>query len=141
MTKLLVPEIKKNSKGLPVYVVPLILFSDDSSGNRSKKWNKFDNWAIILAGLPKKENARIENIHLVAASNKVTAIEMCEPIAEDLKVLDEKGMVVHDAATGQDVMIYAPVICIICDNSRASELVNHRGSAANKYCRICQVEK
>lgn len=98
-----------------------------------------DNWAILLAGLPKKENAKIENIHLVAASNKASAIEMSEPIVKDLQMLEEEGVVVYDAATLQNVRVYAPVICLICDNGRASEVVNHRGSAANKYCRICQV--
>ena len=25
-------------------------YSDDSNGNKCKKWNKFDNWALLLAG-------------------------------------------------------------------------------------------
>ena len=41
---------KSLSNGLPVVSIPLILYTDDSSGNRSRKWNKFDNWALLLAG-------------------------------------------------------------------------------------------
>ena len=37
---------------LPSIVIPLIIYSDDTSGNRSKKWNKFDYWCLLLAGLP-----------------------------------------------------------------------------------------
>ena len=35
----------------------------------------------------------------------------------------------------------APLMSVICDNPRASELVNHLGSSANKYCRICEVSE
>lgn len=123
---------------MPIQMVPLILYSDDTSGNRSKKWNKFDNWAVLLAGLPKIDNAKLENIHLIAASNKLSAIEMSDPIVQDLLKLEE-GVVVYDAFMKMDILIVAPVICSINDNGRASELVNHMGSTANKFCRMCQV--
>ena len=45
---------KGKSGGCHVEVVPLIIFCDDVSGNVSKKWNKFDVWAMILAGLSQK---------------------------------------------------------------------------------------
>lgn len=32
-------------------MVPLILFTDDTSGNRSKKCNTFESWYLLLAGL------------------------------------------------------------------------------------------
>lgn len=30
--------------------IPLVLFCDDTSGNKSKKWNKFIEWDLIIAG-------------------------------------------------------------------------------------------
>lgn len=42
--------MKKTANGMPVMVVPLILFCDDTSGNKSKKWNKFIEWDLIIAG-------------------------------------------------------------------------------------------
>ena len=33
----------------------------------------------------------------------------------------------------------APLLCIICDNPMASQLLNHLGGSANKYCRLCMV--
>jgi len=35
---------------MPVVTVPLVLFCDDTSGNKSKKWNKFIEWNLTLAG-------------------------------------------------------------------------------------------
>ena len=114
------------------------MYSDDTSGNRSKKWNKFDVWATMLAGLPKSENSKLENIHFIAASNQVSAVEMSGEIVKDLKQL-ERGVVMYDSHMKQEVLVVAPVIAFICDNVRGSELVNHMGHNANKYCRICQV--
>ena len=35
-------------------------------------------WAMMLAGLPRSKNTNLENIHLIAASNLVTALEMAD---------------------------------------------------------------
>ena len=48
---------------MPVVMVALMIYSDDTSGNKLKLWNKFDLWCFLLAGLPKEENAKLENIH------------------------------------------------------------------------------
>lgn len=119
-------------------VVPLILFSDDISGNRSKKWNGMDVWAMLLAGLPKEENTKLVNIHLITASNRVSTLELAEPMVEDLVKL-ERGVVMYDAHFKGDVFVVAPVLCILADNPRSSALLNHGGSSAKKFCRMCQV--
>lgn len=124
---------------MPVAMVPLALYSDDTSGNRSKKWNSFDVWALMLAGLPRKENAKLNNIHLICASNSVKALDMAKAIVDDLLAL-EKGVVMFDSALQKEVLVVAPVLCFLADNARSSELVNHSGSSANKFCRMCEVE-
>ena len=65
-------------------------------------------------------------------------LDMADGIVSDLLML-EKGFITFDSSLGQNVYVVAPVICALCDNARASELVNHLGSCANKYCRICMV--
>ena len=35
--------IKEKVDGRPVVMVPIVLFSDDTGGNKSKKWHKFDS--------------------------------------------------------------------------------------------------
>lgn len=63
---------------------------------------------------------------------------MCPPLVNDLLEL-QNGLIVYDAATQQNVFVVAGVICALCDNVRASELVNHLGSRANMFCRMCMV--
>lgn len=122
----------------PVVLVPINLFTDDSSGNRTKKWNKFDCWTLILAGLPQHENSRLHNIHFLTCSNRVSVLDMAVPIVKDLIEL-EKGVKMFDAHLEQEVYVCAPVMCALADNPRSSELLNHQGGTANLYCRKCTV--
>ena len=127
--------LKLISKGLPVVIVPLILFSDDTSGNKSKKWNKFDYWSFSLANLPRRA---LNNIYFIGCSNHLSAMDLAEPLVESLKKL-EIGMIFYDAMLQSNVYVIAPVMCALCDNARGSELVNHMGSRAKQLCRICMV--
>lgn len=127
------------SHGRHVVIIPIVLFSDDVSGNESKKWNKFDVWAMILAGLPRSTNSQLENIHFMTASNRIGCLELVKPIVDNLIVLESEGMVMFDAFHGKEVLVVAPVLCAIADNPRASDITNHLGTSARKYCRMCQV--
>ena len=107
---------------------------------RSKKWNKFDVWLMMLAGLSRTENSKLENLHIISTSNAVSALDMVDGLlVQELNSLSSEGLVVYDAHLKQKVMVIAPVICVICDNPRASELLNHAGSSAKHYCRMCMV--
>ena len=122
----------------PIVMVPLLMYTDDTSGNRSKKWNKFDCWCFLLAGMPQHENAKMQNIHFVTCSNQTDALSMMEPIITDLKRLEE-GIPAYDAYLKKEVLLVAPVMAFLCDNPRHSELINHAGGCAKKYCRMCMV--
>lgn len=77
----------------------------------------------------------------MSASNQVTAKDMREAIASDLHKLEEEGIEVYDVSLSQKVLIFAPIICLICDNGRSTELLNLAGSSALKYCRMCLVSE
>ena len=119
---------------LPSIVIPLIIYSDDTSANRSKKWNKFDYWCLLLAGLPRHENMKLSNIHFIWCSNQTDCIQISAPIVGDLLLLEQRGIVAYDAFLKNQVQVFAPVIMFIGDNPRASEVLNHLG-----YCRMCLV--
>lgn len=120
-------------------MLPLVLFSDDTSGNKCKKWHEFDSWSLMFAGLPRHENARIRNIHFICCSDVVSAVDMAQPLAQELCDLERSGIEAFDVLLGQPLLVVAPLMCILADNPRASELVNHLGSSARKYCRMCMV--
>ena len=130
----------KHCGRIPVVLAPLLLYSNDTSGNKSKKWNKFDAFCVTLACLPKFEARKIQNIHFVTCSNQlhVSAIELSRPIVDDLLKL-ERGVQMFDAHLKTNVLVIAPLICAPCDNVRSAELVNHLGSKVVRLCRLCMV--
>lgn len=130
--------MKIKAAGKPIVTLPIILFTDDTSGNKSKKWHKFDSWSLMLAGLPRHENSKIPNIHFICCSDVASAVDMAQGIVPEL-LSAEEGIEAYDALTKQQIIVLSPVICILADNPRASELLNHLGSSARKYCRMCMV--
>ena len=91
--------------------------------------------------MPRHENAKIRNIHFYCCSDAVSAVNMTQPLAQELCVLEKDGIEAYDVLLDQPVLVVAPLMCIMADNPCASELVNHLGSAAKKYCHMCMVRK
>ena len=67
-----------------------------------------------------------------------TALQMFQPLKNELICL-EKGVFIHDVSLAKEVLLVAPVLLVKCDNPRASELLGHMGSNANKFCWMCLV--
>lgn len=38
--------------GVPRITIPLLVFSDETSGNTTKKWNRLETFSLSFAGLP-----------------------------------------------------------------------------------------
>lgn len=131
--------LKAVASGKSIVMLPLVLFTDDTSGNKSKQWNKFDSWCLRFAGLPMKEVSKLHNIHLLTCSNQCGVLEMAQPIVDDLISLESDGIVAYDALLGSTVLVIAPVMCVLSDNPRHSEIMSHSGSSANLFCRMCMV--
>ena len=67
-------------------------------------------------------------------------MDMCDAIAPELIHLEKEGIEAYDAQQKQNVVVISPLMCIVADNPRASEVLNHLGGAARRYCRICIVK-
>ena len=72
-------------EGKPTTTLPLLVFSDETSGNTTKKWNRLETFSMSLAGLPRKEIRKIENIHFLGTSNIVPSVPLGKSIANDLQ--------------------------------------------------------
>ena len=89
-------------------------------------------------GLPQEEKMKLENIHFLCCSNRVSTLELAEPLVDDLLELEE-GIPMFDASVQDNVLVVASVMLLICDNPMSSDLCNHQGSSARKFCRMCMV--
>ena len=52
---------------------------------------------------------------------------MAHDLVDNLFLL-ESGIIVYDALMKQKIIAMCPILCILCDNVRAAELVNHLGN-------------
>ena len=66
-------------------MLPLVIFSDETSGNTTKKWNRIETYSMVMAGLPQREARKFENIHLLTASNIVNSSDLGQTLAKVLK--------------------------------------------------------
>lgn len=64
---------------------------------------------------------------------------MTGPLAEELTDLETVGIDAYDSLLMQRVIVVSPLMCILADNPRASEILNHLGSSARRHCRMCMV--
>ncbi|KAJ3244895.1 hypothetical protein HDU77_009681 [Chytriomyces hyalinus] len=92
------------ANGRQVINVPLTLFNDDTSGNVSKKWNKFESWLFTLAGLPFKATQQQENINFICTAKDASAIETAEIIVHCMRELRD-DIIVYDTTLKQEVLV------------------------------------
>ena len=65
----------------------------------------------------------MENIHFLHCSNKVNALTMAKDLVESFLNL-KNGVHMFDAMLDQEVLVLAPVLYIMADNSISSKLCN-----------------
>ena len=70
--------------GRQTLTLPLVISLDETSGNRSKKWNKLETYSFFLASLPREEITKFSNINFVCVSNLVNSETLGKVIAQDL---------------------------------------------------------
>ncbi|TPX44969.1 hypothetical protein CcCBS67573_g10386 [Chytriomyces confervae] len=152
--------LRAKAKGRRVINLPLTLFNDDTSGNVSKKWNKYESWLFSLTGLPFKATQQQSNINFICTSKKASAIETAEIIVHCMRELQD-GIVVYDVTLEEDVVVIGELVLlsmhssmdsllmeifkgcilqILGDNPAQSIIVSHSGLASSKPCRICDVQ-
>ena len=91
--------------------------------------------ACFLLACPVK---KIPSFTIYICSNKVSVLDMAVPVVEELIEL-ENGVVMYDALLQREVLVIAPVLAVLSDNPRHSELLNRSGESAKKFCRMCMV--
>lgn len=73
----------------PIYTLPVNLFMDDTSANKSKKWKALHCVQMQLAGLPKVLKQDPQTVKFISASTDVPILEMVRGILCDIN--DSKG--------------------------------------------------
>jgi hypothetical protein len=67
--------------------VPITLYSDDTSGNVSKRWNKHVSFYFTLSGLQPRLSNQEFNCHFLTTSNRAGVLELSEMVIDELKYI------------------------------------------------------
>ncbi|KAF8504147.1 hypothetical protein JB92DRAFT_2738424, partial [Gautieria morchelliformis] len=123
-----------------VMAVLIWLYCDDTSGNRSKKWNEHYSWLFALAGLSKGAAKGDYHIHFVCTSNIAQTVEMMEGVVEQIEELYRVGMWAYDAMHREAVLLFAVVFALLGDNPMQSEMACHISLKGKFFCCCCWVK-
>lgn len=74
-------------------ICPIVLYTDDTSGNKSKKWNKFDCMLVSQFSQPTSENGSPILQH--TCSNRMSALDMTGALVDELLLLE--GVVIYNS--------------------------------------------
>ncbi|KAL0084760.1 hypothetical protein F4703DRAFT_1794121 [Phycomyces blakesleeanus] len=125
-----------------VKIAPVILFSDDTSGNTSKQFNPYESWSMKCAALSFEERCSIENILFISAIPKkkgANAASLLPEIVDDLKKL-ENGVVMFSAEDNAYVLVVSPLLWIEADTPCHSELCGLGAPNSTYPCRKCYIK-
>ena len=83
-----IPIPYQQNKFYKVKISSIILFTDDTSGNRSKQFNAYESWSMRLASMSFKDRLSIDNIFFLGAvqkKNGASGISLLLTLVEDRK--------------------------------------------------------
>ncbi|KAH9820701.1 hypothetical protein DFH28DRAFT_1194770 [Melampsora americana] len=128
------------ANGLLIQHIPMILYSDDTSGNVSKKWNKHMSIYTILAGLPPKLANQEFNIHFVATTNTANALELFGQTVAEFNEMSSEGFVAYNSSLETKVFVIALPLYHCGDSPMHAEISNTPNpSMTLNPCRICDL--
>ncbi|KAH9808583.1 hypothetical protein DFH28DRAFT_1197768 [Melampsora americana] len=131
---------RKKANGRLIRHIPITLYSDDTSGNKSKKYNCHMSFYYTLSGLPTKLSNQDYNIHYAATSNVASALELGEPIVDELTTLATEGFSAYDGEVDAQVLVMVVVLCYLGDSPMHAEICNCINPGITLTpCRICNL--
>ncbi|KAL0079453.1 hypothetical protein F4703DRAFT_1958524 [Phycomyces blakesleeanus] len=119
-----------------VRIAPIILFTDDTSGNQSKQFNPYESWSMKLAGLSYEERLLIANILFLLAipkKNVVSGMSFLPALIRYLKKL-KNDIIVYSAKDNTYILLMASLLWIEADTPCHSELCDILGPAMLYPC-------
>ncbi|KNZ57692.1 hypothetical protein VP01_2098g2 [Puccinia sorghi] len=120
--------------------VPITLYSDDTSGNVSKQFNKHNSFYFTLSGLPPEISNQEYNCHFLSTSNVATVGEMGELIIDELNEMVTIGFPAYDYSIHEPVWVISVVLCFLADSPMHAKITNtpNPGASLNP-CRMCRL--
>ncbi|KAF8181413.1 hypothetical protein K438DRAFT_2169421, partial [Mycena galopus ATCC 62051] len=129
--------LREKAGSRPVYSIPLAIFIDDVSGNKSKQWNKHFSCYMSNAALPR---AKLENefhVRFVATSPFATPLEIMQGVRASIETSFRDPIIAWDCEAKEEVLLQPYGLLFVGDNPMQAELCSCSGLNSNFFCRTC----
>jgi hypothetical protein len=116
-------------RNIDILIVPINLFSDETSGNLSNRLSKYENVSYTISNIPFKLHLNSRLSTILSTSDGVSPIEMINVICRELNEM-ESGIFGLDGLTKKGCIIIVVLNTVVGDNPRQSEICNMKGVTA-----------
>jgi hypothetical protein len=141
-----------------VYSIPLAIFIDDVSGNKSKQWNKHFSCYMSNGAVPRTKLENEFHVRFVATSPFASPLEIMQGVRASIEYVDSiialvtacgaKSFHVRDTfdvpvaawdCEGKEEVLLRPYGLLFAgDNPMQAELCSCAGLNTNYFCRTCK---
>ncbi|KAJ6608562.1 hypothetical protein B0H10DRAFT_1815561 [Mycena sp. CBHHK59/15] len=121
-----------------VYSIPLAIFIDDVSGNKSKQWNKHFSCYMSNGALPRTKLENEFHVRFVATSPFTSPLEIMQGVRSSIEEAFSEPVVAWDCELKEEVLLRPYSLLFAGDNPMQAELCSCAGLNTNFFCRTCK---
>ncbi|KAF5371374.1 hypothetical protein D9615_009666 [Tricholomella constricta] len=119
------------AKGRPAFMLRIMPWCDDVSGNRSKQFNPHTNIYTANANLPHQKHSQEYFVRFCSTSPHASSLEQFEALAEDFR----KWKPAYDCLLEQEILFQIHPHVLPADNPQQAESSSCAGLGSNFNCR------
>ncbi|KAJ6583645.1 hypothetical protein B0H10DRAFT_2198263 [Mycena sp. CBHHK59/15] len=121
-----------------VYSIPLAVFIDDVSGNKSKQWNKHFSCYMSNGALPRTKLENEFHVRFVTTSPFASPLEIMQGVRASIEETFAEPVVAWDCEAKEEVLLRSYGLLFAGDNPMQAELCSCAGLSSNFFCRTCK---
>ncbi|KAJ6542404.1 hypothetical protein B0H10DRAFT_2180722 [Mycena sp. CBHHK59/15] len=130
--------LRSKAKSRMVYSIPLAVFIDDVSGNKSKQWNKHFSCYMSNGALPRTKLENEFHVRFVGTSPFASPLEIMQGVRSSIEEAFAEPIVAWDCEAKEEVLLRPYGLLFAGDNPMQAELCSCAGLNTNFFCRTCQ---
>ncbi|KAJ7798132.1 hypothetical protein B0H14DRAFT_3546008 [Mycena olivaceomarginata] len=121
-----------------VYSIPLAIFIDDVSGNKSKQWNKHFSCYMSNGAVPRTKLENEFHVRFVATSPFASPLEIMQGVRASIEDTFDVPVAAWDCEGKEEVLLRPYGLLFAGDNPMQAELCSCAGLNTNYFCRTCK---
>ncbi|KAJ7649282.1 hypothetical protein B0H17DRAFT_1270814 [Mycena rosella] len=125
--------IRETAQGRPVFVLRIMPWADDVSGNKSKQYNAHMNMYIANINIPHRLLAQEYFVRFCSTSPHASSLELFDALSSDCKQVDWTEA--YDCQLQREILFRVRAHLLPADNPQQAESASTSGSSSTYWCR------